>query len=69
MLAQAIRQSCVVSGNARAWLHFCDLRTPKDAQGEIRKLALMIFAHFKEWMPEVATWYENNRLGKNKLAP
>lgn len=69
LLPQNIRQDFVVTFNARSLLHFCDLRLPKDAQLEIRDLATRLFAHFKEWMPEVAEYYENNRLGKNKLAP
>lgn len=68
-LPQNIRQDFVVTFNARSLLHFCDLRIPKDAQLEIRTMAEMLFEKFKEWMPEVAGWYEKNRFGKNKLAP
>lgn len=68
-LPQNIRQSFVVTFNARSLLHFCDLRLPKDAQPEIRTLAEMLFEIYKVWMPEVATWYEKNRYGRNKLAP
>lgn len=69
ILTQNIRQHFVVSFNARSLLHFCDLRLPKDAQPEIRLMALMLFEKFKIWMPEVAEFYEKKRLGKNKLAP
>lgn len=69
MLLQNIRQHFVVTFNARSLLHFCDLRTTKDAQLEIRDLAYRLFGHFKEWMPEVAEVYEKKRLGKNLLAP
>ncbi len=68
-LPQNIRQDFVVTFNARSLLHFCDLRLPKDAQLEIRTMAQMLFEKFKEWMPEVAQWYEKNRYEKSKLAP
>lgn len=68
-LPQSIRQDFVVTMNARSLLHFCDLRLPKDAQPEIRTLAFLIFEYYKQWMPEIAEWYEKNRLGKNKLSP
>ena len=68
-LPQNIRQDFVVTFNARSLLHFCDLRLPKDAQLEIRTLAQMLFEKFKEWMPEVAEFYEKSRYEKNKLAP
>lgn len=69
LLPQNIRQDFIVTMNARSLLHFCDLRTPKDAQPEIRHMAYLIFGIFIEWMPEVARWYGGSRLGKNKLAP
>lgn len=69
ILTQNIRQHFVVTFNARSLLHFCDLRIPKDAQLEIRTMAEMLFEKFKEWMPEVAVWYEKHRFGKNKLSP
>lgn len=68
-LPQCIRQDFIVTMNARSLLHFLDLRTPKDAQEEIRHLAFKVYEHFEKWMPEVANWYSNSRLGKNKLAP
>lgn len=68
-LPQNIRQDFVVTFNPRSLLHFCDLRTPKDAQREIQMLAEMLFNSFSHYMPEVAKWYDKNRLGKNKLAP
>jgi thymidylate synthase (FAD) len=63
------RQHFVVSFNARSFLHFMDLRSKKDAQLEIQQLCELMWPHFKEWMPAVATWYEENRLGKARLAP
>ena len=69
LLLQNIRQDFVVSMNARALMHFCDLRLPKDAQIEIRTLANIFLDEFKTWMPEVAEWYIKSRATKNKLAP
>lgn len=63
------RQHFVVSFNARSLLHFLDVRGKADAQIEICALSNMMWKHFQEWMPEVAMWYEKNRLGKGRLAP
>lgn len=63
------RQHFVVSFNMRSFLHFCDLRNKKDAQLEIQKLCELMWPHFKEWTPAIAEWYEENRLGKARLAP
>jgi thymidylate synthase (FAD) len=59
----------MVSFNLRSVLHFMDLRAKKDAQLEIQILCNMIWPHIKEWVPEIAEWYEQNRLGKARLAP
>jgi len=69
MLTQNMRQDFVVTFNPRSLCHFLDLRTPADAQPEIRTLAYMLFDEFKAWMPEVASWYEQKRINRNKLAP
>jgi thymidylate synthase (FAD) len=69
MLPYAIRQHLVMSGNLRSILHFMDLRAKKDAQLEIQNLCEMIWPHVKAWVPEIAEWYEVNRLGKARLAP
>ena len=63
------RQHFVVSFNARSLMHFLDLRSKRDAQLEIQLLCQLMWQHFQEWMPEVAMWYEKNRLGKARLAP
>ena len=63
------RQHFVVSFNLRSLLHFLDLRNKKDAQLEIQKLCEMMSSHFEEWVPEIAQWYNKNRLGKARLAP
>lgn len=64
-----IRQHFVVSFNARSLMHFLDLRSKADAQLEIQQMCDLMVPHFKSWMPEIANWYEQNRLHKARLAP
>jgi thymidylate synthase (FAD) len=63
------RQHFVVSFSLRAMMHFLDLRSKADAQPEIRALCDLIWPKFQTWTPEIAGWYEANRLGKARLAP
>lgn len=63
------RQNWVATFNVRSFCGYMDRRTPANAQLEIRKLSYMLWEPFKEWVPSIASWYELNRLGKNKLAP
>ena len=63
------RQHFVMSLNTRSLMHFLDLRAKKDAQLEIQKLCDLIWPHFQAWAPEIASWYENTRLGKARLSP
>jgi len=69
LIPYCVRQHFVVSFNARSLMHFMDLRAKADAQLEIRQLSAMLFEHFKIWMPQVAEYYETQRLGKALLAP
>lgn len=69
MIPFCFRQNFVVSFNVRSLMHFLDLRAKLDAQLEIRILAQMMLPHFKAWCPEVASHYEQTRLGKARLAP
>lgn len=69
MLPQNIRQTFTVTFNARSLMHFLDLRSTKDAQLEIRELSTMLFYLFSQWMPELAEFYKEKRLGKNRLSP
>jgi thymidylate synthase (FAD) len=69
MIPFDIRQHFVATFNVRSLMHFMDMRFPLDAQYEIRCLCELMWDHFKEWVPDVALWYEANRKGKNKLAP
>ena len=63
------RQHWVMSGNARAIMHLMDVRAKLDVQPEARTCIEMIFEHFKEWVPAVGQWYEENRWRKGRLAP
>jgi len=69
LIPYCVRQHFVVSFNARSLMHFLDLRAKADAQLEIRQLSDMLFSHFQGWMPQVAAYYEDKRLGKARLAP
>lgn len=64
-----IRQHFVVSFSLRSALHFLDLRSKRDAQPEIQAMCDMVWPHVKEWVPEIAGWYETNRLHRARLAP
>lgn len=64
-----LRQHFVVTFNPRSLMHFLDLRHKADAQLEIKWLAEDLFGWFQVWMPQVAGWYGEKRLGKGKLAP
>ncbi|NEP88147.1 MAG: FAD-dependent thymidylate synthase [Okeania sp. SIO2C2] len=63
------RQHFIVSFNCRSLLHFLDLRWKKNAQLEIQKLCELMWPHVQYWVPNIAEWYEQNRLGKGKLSP
>ena len=63
------RQHFVASFTMRALMHFLDLRSKLDAQLEIRAMCNMIWPYFEEWAPQIAEWYERNRLHKARLAP
>lgn len=69
MLPFNYRQHFIVSFNLRSVLHFMDLRSKKDAQLEIQQLCEQIWPHIQAWVPEVAKWYEETRMGKARLAP
>jgi len=63
------RQHFVMSVNVRSFMHFLDLRSKKDAQIEIQRLCDLMWPHFQDWVPAIATWYETTRLGKARLSP
>jgi len=69
LLAMDVRQHWVMSANVRSLMHALDARTPSNAQLEAQWLCELIWPHFQEWAPSIASWYEKNRLGKARLAP
>lgn len=64
-----VRQHWVMSLNVRSLMHLLDMRWKKDAQLECQKLCDLIWPHFQEWVPEIATWYLEIRAKKGKLSP
>jgi thymidylate synthase (FAD) len=64
-----VRQHWVLSANVRSMLHLLDLRWKLDAQLEAQQLCELMWEPFKEWVPDIAAWYESNRLKKAKLSP
>ena len=64
-----VRQHWVMSANVRSMMHLIDLRWKADAQLEAQKLCECIWEPFQKWVPEIANWYEANRLKKARLAP
>lgn len=64
-----VRQNFVMSCNARSLMHILDLRAKADAQLEIQQLCELLMVGFRAWMPEVAEWYGQHRLGKARLSP
>ncbi len=64
-----VRQHWVMSANVRSMMHLIDLRWKADAQLEAQQLCECIWEPFQKWVPEIANWYESNRLKKARLAP
>jgi thymidylate synthase (FAD) len=64
-----VRQHWVMSANVRSLMHLVDLRWKADAQLEAQKLCECLWKPFHAWVPEIADWYESNRLKKARLAP
>jgi thymidylate synthase (FAD) len=64
-----VRQNFTVSFNIRSLFHFLDMRTPLDAQLEIRQLCDLMWPHVETWIPELAAFYYEKRWSKNNLAP
>ena len=63
------RQHFVMSANTRTVFHLLDMRHKRDAQIECQWWAALLFEEFIKWNPYLAAWYEENRLGKGRLAP
>lgn len=64
-----VRQNWTVTFNIRSLFHFLDMRTPADAQLEIRDLCHRMWPYVVDWVPEFAEFYYNKRWSKNQLAP
>lgn len=64
-----VRQDMVVTFNLRSACHFMAMRYKADAQVEIRAMAMQMWDHIKAWVPEIADYYEQQELGKARLAP
>lgn len=64
-----IRQHFVISMNVRSLMHLLDLRWKKDAQLEAQAFCEHLWPHFKNWCPQIAGWYAENRAHKARLAP
>lgn len=64
-----VRQHWVMSCNVRSLMHLLDLRFKADAQLECQQLCQLILPHFKQWVPDIASWYDSVRLKKARLAP
>jgi thymidylate synthase (FAD) len=64
-----VRQHWVVSANVRSFMHLLDLRWKADAQLECQHLCELMWEPFKEWVPAIAQWYEENRMKKARLSP
>lgn len=65
----AIRQHFTVSFNIRSLFHFLDMRTPMDAQLEIRQMCELMWPYVQEWIPQFAEFYYEKRWSKNQLSP
>lgn len=68
-LVSGYRQNFVMAGSIRAVFHWLDQRTLADSQLEAQTLAWMALAELKIWQPEFFKFYEQERAGKNLLAP
>lgn len=68
-LLSGYRQNFTMAGTLRAVMHWLDQRTLADTQIEAQTLAAMALKELKDWSPEFFEWYEENRAGKNMLAP
>lgn len=63
------RRHFVLSGNLRALLHILDIRYKKDVQLECAFLMGILHKRLVKWCPQIMEWYDENRLGKGRLAP
>lgn len=69
MMPSCYLQNAIVSGNMRAWLHVCEIRSKLNAQVEIQTIAELIILELQKWQPEVMQWWRTTRERKAVLAP
>lgn len=62
VLPTGTKTNIVMSGNARAWMHFFNIRTKANVQGETRRAAEAALEELKEWMPYTFEKYEEDVL-------
>jgi thymidylate synthase (FAD) len=65
----ALRQHFVMSANLRSWLHVISVRHKEDVQLETKTFAVKVWEIIKDWVPEVAAYFEEKHLNKNQLMP
>jgi len=65
----ALRQHFVMSANLRSWLHVISVRHKEDVQLETKTFAVKVWKIIKDWVPEVAAYFEEKHLNKNQLMP
>ena len=53
VLNNSVSTEIVMTANLREWLHFCKIRSGKDAHPEIRVIAYKLLKEFKDKLPEV----------------
>lgn len=63
------RQHFVISANSRSLMHLLDLRAKADAQLECQWFCDLLIERFTEWMPDIAGWYRESRMGRARLSP
>jgi thymidylate synthase (FAD) len=68
-LLSGYRQNFALAGTVQAMFHMLDQRTLADSQVEAQTLAWMALEQLKNWSPGFFEWYEQNRAGRNLLAP
>ena len=69
MLPTCYLQNAIVTGNLRAWLHVCEIRSKLNAQLEIRTVTELIALEVQKLAPEVMQWWRTHRERRAVLAP
>lgn len=64
-----VRQHWVVSCNMRSLVHLLSIRGKTDAQLECQQWADLVLPHFKNWAPQIFSYFEQHQWKKGRLAP